>query len=168
MAEARTKARERLKWLRRNNPEWNRNKNAKWKAANPEKFAAHKAVEYAVRIGTLVRQPCERCGATGLIHAHHDDYSRTLEVIWLCPVHHRERHRELDIMAGRLPQDHAPRKSGGPIWGAVPFRGVHKTSSGKFRAAIKINGRKINLGTFSSPQDAAAAYTAASFAKRAA
>jgi len=81
--------------MRAENPQWNREKNARWKAANREKYLAHKRVEAALRFGKLARQPCERCGATDLVHAHHDDYARPLDVMWLCPTHHRERHREL-------------------------------------------------------------------------
>lgn len=43
----------------------------------------------------LEKQPCERCGRIDFVHAHHDDYSKPLDVIWLCPVHHKERHKEL-------------------------------------------------------------------------
>ena len=70
-------------------------KNAKWQAAHPEKRRAHKAVERAIAVGGLVRKPCERCGSTFRIEAHHDDYSQPLAVMWLCRTHHIERHREL-------------------------------------------------------------------------
>jgi len=80
-------------------PDANRKKNEVYRARNPDKQKAHKAVEIARRAGRIVRQPCERCGATSLVHAHHDDYARLLDVIWLCPVHHRERHQELKVMS---------------------------------------------------------------------
>lgn len=60
-----------------------------WAERNPEKRAAHVAVGNALRSRQLVRQPCEVCGATR-VHAHHDDYSRPLDVRWLCPSHHGE------------------------------------------------------------------------------
>ena len=68
-----------------------------WNLANREKHLAHKAVEYAVKTGKLVRQPCECCGVTEKVHAHHDDYSKRLEVNWLCPLHHKQRHAELAL-----------------------------------------------------------------------
>lgn len=95
MPETREQNIERMRRLRASDPEWNRAKNARWKAKNHEKYLAHKKVETALKAGSLKRQPCERCGAADLVHAHHDDYGRPLAVTWLCPKHHRERHREL-------------------------------------------------------------------------
>lgn len=70
-----------------------------WAYDQPARRAAHKAVEYALKRGDLTPQPCERCGDAVGIHAHHDDYSQPLAVMWLCPKHHRERHRELRAAA---------------------------------------------------------------------
>jgi len=42
--------------------------------------------------GILIAQPCEICGITENIHAHHEDYSRPLEVRWLCAYHHSRVH----------------------------------------------------------------------------
>lgn len=58
---------------------------------NPDKYAARMAVGNAVRDGRLVPMPCEACGL-GEVQAHHDDYSKPLDVRWLCFVHHRETH----------------------------------------------------------------------------
>lgn len=58
----------------------------------PQKAKAHQIVHKAIRSGKLVRQPCEVCGTTARIHAHHEDYSKPLEVRWLCGFHHRELH----------------------------------------------------------------------------
>ncbi len=43
----------------------------------------------AIQAGRLVRQPCQECGEVRS-EAHHEDYSKPLEVIWLCKPHHRE------------------------------------------------------------------------------
>ena len=66
-----------------------------WNEQNPEKRRAQKAIESSLRKGEMARQPCERCGSTVRIQAHHDDYSRPLDVMWLCQTHHKERHKEL-------------------------------------------------------------------------
>ena len=56
---------------------------------------AHRMVAYHTRKGNLTRRPCSVCGREDS-HAHHDDYRHPLDVLWLCPVHHKERHAELD------------------------------------------------------------------------
>lgn len=72
-----------------------RNKRAyvnRFRAANPEKASAHDAVHYALRTGKLARPDvCERCACrpTEPLHAHHDDYSRPLAVVFVCRPCHR-------------------------------------------------------------------------------
>jgi hypothetical protein len=61
---------------------------------HPEKALAHRRVAYAVRTGKLRSQPCEVCGAKKT-QAHHDDYSKPLDVRWLCFRHHREHHGQV-------------------------------------------------------------------------
>lgn len=68
---------------------------SKWRANHPEKRLAHQAVQTAVRNGCLIKQPCQVCGSEVRTHAHHDDYSKPLDVIWLCHQHHVERHAML-------------------------------------------------------------------------
>lgn len=58
----------------------------------PEKHAAHNAVANAIRTGAIKREPCCKCGRKA--HAHHDHYSKPLDVMWLCPEHHALRHVE--------------------------------------------------------------------------
>jgi hypothetical protein len=59
----------------------------------PQKRLAQQAVERAVRRGTLIRKVCEVCGKRNS-EAHHDDYSKPLDVRWLCRKHHAEHHRK--------------------------------------------------------------------------
>lgn len=65
----------------------------RYRAANPEKRAAHQAVQTALRNGSMVRRGCEVCGAKA--SAHHDDYTKPLDVRWLCHAHHMEHHGRL-------------------------------------------------------------------------
>ena len=67
-----------------------------WLAENKIKKKAHQMVAYAIQKGDLVRQPCERCGTDKAVIAHHEDYTKPLDVVWLCAHHHRERHLEID------------------------------------------------------------------------
>ena len=70
-----------------------------YRARNPEKTSAHQAVSRAIARGSIIRpRKCDECGAESdgtrrtQIHAHHDDYSRPLDVRWLCPSCHVKRH----------------------------------------------------------------------------
>ena len=64
-----------------------------YRANNPEKYKAHGIVGRAIRAGKLLHQPCEVCSNLEGNHAHHDDYSKPLEVRWLCPACHSEWHK---------------------------------------------------------------------------
>jgi ribosomal protein S27AE len=56
---------------------------------NPAAYRAQNAVNNAVRDGKLKKEPCAICAASK-VHAHHKDYSKPLEVVWLCArCHHR-------------------------------------------------------------------------------
>ena len=62
---------------------------------HPEWVRAHKAVAYALKTGKLTRSPtCQHCGKKRFTHAHHDDYQRQLDVLWLCARCHRQLHVE--------------------------------------------------------------------------
>lgn len=63
----------------------------KYKAKYPDKERAKKMVSNALRDGKLERGACVVCGQKKT-EGHHPDYSKPLEVIWLCVKHHRERH----------------------------------------------------------------------------
>lgn len=57
------------------------------RAKNADKTRARSAVERAVRRGQLKQLPCEICGVLPT-QAHHEDYSKPLDVRWLCHKHH--------------------------------------------------------------------------------
>ena len=48
-----------------------------------------------IRDGKIIRGKCIICGSENFIEAHHRDYSKPLEVIWLCRKHHGYMHRTL-------------------------------------------------------------------------
>lgn len=57
----------------------------------PEHVRARELARQAIKTGTLTKQRCEVCGSENTV-AHHDDYSKPLEVRWFCRKHHREIH----------------------------------------------------------------------------
>lgn len=68
-----------------------------WQENNPLARRAHNLVSSAIRRGKLERQNCRKCGKRA--EAHHEDYSRPLDVIWLC----RQCHKELHQLEGVCP-----------------------------------------------------------------
>ena len=63
---------------------------------------AHNLTEYAIQCGVLVRRDtCEQCGRFGkgsdgrdLVQAHHSDYNKPLDVMWLCSRCHHKWHQQ--------------------------------------------------------------------------
>lgn len=68
--------------------------NKRWREKNKIKIIAHRIVDKAKKQGLLFRMPCEVCGKPNAF-AHHDDYSKPLDVKWFCNFHHTEHHRKL-------------------------------------------------------------------------
>lgn len=80
---------------RAKDPERARDSKARWARANPEKCRARAAVCRAVKAGKLVRpEQCPECGSDHHIQAHHDDYSKPLDVRWLCAQCHQRHHAD--------------------------------------------------------------------------
>jgi ribosomal protein S27AE len=71
--------------------------NRAWRAEDKRRNIAHSRVSYAIKKGKLVRLPCVRCGNQKSV-AHHEDYDKPLEVMWLCQPCHKQRHKELKEM----------------------------------------------------------------------
>lgn len=62
----------------------------RWRQAHPDRRAAQMLLRKAVKSGDVKPTPCWVCGSTA--EAHHPDYSRPLDVVWLCSAHHKQAH----------------------------------------------------------------------------
>jgi hypothetical protein len=61
----------------------------------PMKYAAHVLFGNAIRDGKIVREDvCSVCKSNYKVEGHHDDYTKPLEVRWLCESCHKQWHRE--------------------------------------------------------------------------
>lgn len=61
----------------------------KYKQHNRTKMRARQAILNRVHRGTLVRPTtCSKCGTVAATEAHHHDYSKPLDVQWLCKSCH--------------------------------------------------------------------------------
>jgi hypothetical protein len=81
----------RYKRKQKRTTEKNRQYTINYRAKYPERVKADSKLRWAIRIGRIIREPCEVCGSTNS-QAHHEDYSKPLEVKWLCPLHHGQVH----------------------------------------------------------------------------
>lgn len=87
------------KYLQTDNGRKKRNQRSqKWDNENPEKRRVHDRTMYAVKTGKLIRpDSCSKCFKKCKPHAHHEDYSKAFDVIWLCStchffLHHESKH----------------------------------------------------------------------------
>lgn len=87
-----------------------------WAARNPRKRSAEAVVGNCIRDGKLIKQPCVVCGTSENVDAHHEDYSRPYDVIWLCRKHHMEHHAVKREIERVFPERRA----------ANPFADAHK------------------------------------------
>lgn len=69
-------------------PELKKKQGQEYKDKFPERVAAHSKVQWALKSGKLKKGKCRDCEREDT-QAHHPDYSKPLEVIWLCPRHHK-------------------------------------------------------------------------------
>ena len=67
-----------------------------WRAEDSRRVLAHSSVSKSIRNGILSRQPCVRCGEAKSV-AHHEDYDKPLDVVWLCQPCHKQRHKEINF-----------------------------------------------------------------------
>ena len=63
------------------------------RGGNRKDVRARNMVQKAIEKGILVRRDCETCGSPDSVEAHHDDYSKPLNVRWLCKKCHFAWHR---------------------------------------------------------------------------
>lgn len=78
-----------------------RKASARKRDKSPDKVAARNAVNSAVKRGDLMKPAaCEACGEDKPVAGHHEDYSRPLEVRWLCRHCHGLVHRNKEVPDG--------------------------------------------------------------------
>lgn len=92
------------KWQKRNQEKYraimrNSNRRHQKKISHLRLWEVYHKVNRAVRTGLLYPEPCRICRSLDVI-AHHEDYSKPLDVLWYCSRHHRRLHQ---IVGSRLP-----------------------------------------------------------------
>jgi hypothetical protein len=74
--------------------EWyRRNRGKRIALYNSKPCKAKEKVRTALRNGVLIKPiSCSQCGEIRILNAHHPDYNKPLQVIWLCCPCHRTLH----------------------------------------------------------------------------
>ena len=86
-------AREKSQRWRERNPAALLARDRRERSMHPDRVSARKAVDHAVKTGALIRPgSCSACGRQCKPHGHHDDYTRKLDVQWLCAHCHKAAH----------------------------------------------------------------------------
>lgn len=80
-------------WAKRNRAAINE-RNRRIREEQSHKYSAWLQMSEAIRVGLLIRKACEVCG-NAKTDGHHDDYSKPLDVRWLCRKHHAQQHRKV-------------------------------------------------------------------------
>lgn len=74
---------------------------------NPTRTNANRAIDTAIKAGVIERPHiCSGCGCSDSEHrieAHHYDYSKPLDVIWLCTPCHRSMDARRRVAEGKTP-----------------------------------------------------------------
>jgi len=66
-----------------------------WLKKHPKERKAYSQFHYALYSGKLYKpKQCSQCGERKKIEAHHPDYTKPLEVIWLCRSCHKILHQD--------------------------------------------------------------------------
>lgn len=65
-----------------------------WVLRNRNKQIAHQIIQNLIKTNKIKRMSCEIC-SDPKTDAHHHDYTKPLEVAWLCRIHHTEEHKRL-------------------------------------------------------------------------
>lgn len=92
--ENKERAAEYRKCWSRNNRDKIRRSHIKYRERHPAQRTAGIIVGNALRSGRLTRPDvCSACGHQHKLQAHHPDYAKPLEVVWLCHKCHTALHR---------------------------------------------------------------------------
>jgi len=101
-SELRKKMNQQSKEYMEKHPGYKTKINNDYRKRYPEKNTARASVQLALKYKKIVRpDTCEKCGETGRIEGHHADYSKPLDVQWLCQKCHKAEHMKITIQKER-------------------------------------------------------------------
>lgn len=78
-----------------------------YRAKQKLRYKAHNMINYALSSGKISRpETCSCCNIGCVPHGHHNDYTKPLEVIWLCVDCHIAFHKEVKLLERQFERQH--------------------------------------------------------------
>lgn len=105
------------RYCKRCHTEYVRLNRPKHSELSPEERMKSNARAYAnqyQRRGYLKRKPCSGCGHR-IAEKHHEDYSKPLDVVWLCRECHLQLHKQRKVKIEK-PTEPINQETGLPVW----------------------------------------------------
>lgn len=97
------RAYDRLRGSRNTSGSYNTESKKEWRLRNADKVRAQGQCIRAVKAGKIVRPTtCSVCGKVCTPHGHHHDYTKPLDVLWVCSKCHSAIHRKYSIEEDRI------------------------------------------------------------------
>jgi hypothetical protein len=78
---------------RKLNPIFKKEEGNLYRKKYPERIKANTQLYNSLKRKEIIKEKCRDCERLDT-HGHHPDYSKSLEVIWLCPIHHKLEHQK--------------------------------------------------------------------------
>lgn len=74
--------------------------NRAWQQRHPEQWEANRLLNYAVQSGKITRPNiCSICNSECTPQGHHSDYSKPLDVVWMCGPCHIKSHNKTPLLS---------------------------------------------------------------------
>lgn len=102
--------------------------------------ASYSAVHYEAKRNPAFKPDCcQDCGRDQSVQAHHEDYHKPLDVLWLCqPCHLRRHHTGEEALSGSVPPG-----SDCPMCGRkVPKTGAQRQAEYRARRNARLGGKR--------------------------
>lgn len=78
-----------------------------YRAKQKLRYKAHNMINYALSSGKISRpDTCSCCNIECVPHGHHNDYTKPLEVVWLCVGCHTAFHKEVKLLERQFERQH--------------------------------------------------------------
>ena len=101
-----------------------------YRAKQELRYKAHNTLSYALKRGQIIKpHSCYCCNVECSPHGHHNDYTKPLDVVWLCVDCHTAFHKEVRLLERQFERQHGykPEDNTEQILAVAEWYWKHKT-----------------------------------------